>query len=276
MSPLTRFCKVVLPLVFCGALVSCGVASGDSGGPSVEPGGERTLTIFAASSLTDAFEELSEVYEKNNPGVELRVNFTGSSILLNQLSQGAPADVFSSADLVKMESAVEKGVVNEDAPRTFARNRLVIIVPESNPAKIDGLRGLSESEVKFVLPQKGVPAAEYAKVVFDKAGTRYGSDFESKVLSNVVSREPDVRVAVSRVALGEADATLGYASDVTPDVEDKVKVLEIPQGVNVVANYPIAPVKSSENPELARRWIELVMSDEGQEVLRRWGFESVT
>ena len=231
------------------------------------------MTVLAASSLTDAFGELSSIFEKENPGVEVRTSFAGSSVLLNQISQGAPADVFASADLAKMEAATEKGLV-ASGPRVFARNREVIIVPKTNPAGIEGFRDLSKKGVKLVLAQDGVPAAEYAKKVLDKADARYGGGFEKKVLSNMVSREPDVRVAVNRVALGEADATFGYSSDVTPDVKKRVKVFEIPESLNVVATYPMASLKDSKNPELARRWLELVLSDKGQRVLRKWGFES--
>ena len=231
------------------------------------------MTVFAASSLTDAFGELSDVFERENPGVEVRVNFAGSSVLLSQISQGAPADVFASADRAKMGTAARKGLVAGE-PKVFARNREVVIVPESNPGSIEGFRDLSRPGVKLTLAQDGVPAAEYAKKVLNKADVRYGGGLEKKVFSNLVSREPDVRVAVNRVALGEADATFGYSSDVTPDIKDRVKVFEIPEGLNVVAAYPIASTKGAGNPELARKWIELVTSDEGQRVLRKWGFES--
>ena len=148
-------------------------------------------------------------------------------------------------------------------------------MPKRNPAGIEKFRDLSKTEIKLVLAQDGVPAAEYAKEILGKADARYGGEFEEKVLSNLVSREPDVRVAVNRVALGEADATFGYSSDATPDIRDRVRIIEVPKGLNVVARYPIVTLEDSKNPELARRWIELVLSDEGQRVLRKWGFESV-
>lgn len=256
------------------ALVGCGSALGVPGEKSGEAGGGSTLTILAASSLTDAFGELSDVFEEENPGVEVRANFAGSSVLLNQISQGAPADVFASADRAKMETATRKGLVAGD-PKVFARNREVVIVSNRNSAGIEGFKDLSKTGVKLVLAQDGVPAAEYAKEILGKAEERYGDRFGEKVLSNLVSREPDVRMAVNRVALGEADATFGYSSDVTPNIKDRVKVFEVPEGLNVVATYPIASLKDSENPELARKWIELVLSDKGQRVLKKWGFESV-
>lgn len=255
--------------VACALLVGCAGASGEP----VETGGEegRTLTVFAASSLTDAFGELAEVFEERNPGVEVRTTFAGSPVVLNQILRGAPADVLASADLAKMETAVEEGVVAGE-PEVFVRNREVLILPESNPAEIEGLRDLARPGVKLVLAQDGVPAAGYAREILKRADDRYGDGFEEKVLSNLVSREADVRVAVNRVALGDADATFGYASDVTPGIRDRVRVVEIPEGLNVTAAYPIAALEGADDPELARRWVELVLSDEGQRVLREWGF----
>jgi molybdate transport system substrate-binding protein len=126
------------------------------------------------------------------------------------------------------------------------------------------------------LAQEGVPAADYALEILGKADAEYGGNFEQDVLSNVVSREADVRASVSRVALGDADATFGYASDYTPDVRDRVRVIQIPQNLNIIATYPIAALKEVEDAELAQEWVELVVSDEGQRVLETWGFEPVT
>ena len=254
--------------------MGCGAASGDPGATDRRDE-QGTLTVSAASSLTDAFGELAVIFEKENPGVEVRTTFAGSSVVLNQILQGAPADVFASADQAKMEVAIKEGVVVGD-PKVFARNREVIIVPGSNPAGIESFRDLSKPGVKLVLAQDGVPAAEYAMDILDKADARYGDAFAKKVTSNLVSREADVRMAVNRVALGEADATFGYSSDVTPDIKDRVKVVEIPEELNVVATYPIVAIEGSRNPKLARRWIELVLSDEGQRALRNRGFQSAT
>jgi molybdate transport system substrate-binding protein len=109
--------------------------------------------------------------------------------------------------------------------------------------------------------------------ILGKADAEYGGGFEEAVLSNVVSREADVRAAVNRVALGDADATFGYASDHTPDVRDRVEAIAIPEDLNVVAAYPIAALKDARNPGLAREWADLVVSEEGQSVLEKWGFE---
>lgn len=228
------------------------------------------LTVFAASSLTDAFEELGEEFERQNPGVEVRFNFAGSSALLAQLWQGAPADAFASADEVKMEEAAKSGLVS--APQMFAKNSPLIIVPRDNPANVRTLRDLAGPNLDLVLAQESVPIAEYTEEILTKADERYGGNFESRIMENVVSREPNVRAAANRVTLGEADATLVYASDVTPEVRDRVEVVQISEEFNVVATYPIAVTEEAPNPELARKWVELVLSDEGQRVMGEWGF----
>ncbi len=172
-----------------------------------------------------------------------------------------------------MRTAVEEGLVAGKS-QIFVRNRLIIVVPEDNPAGIEGYEDLSEPDLKLVLAEDEVPVAEYAKESLDKANAEYGADFRQRVLDNVVSREADVRAGVNRVALGDADATFGYTSDVTPDVRDRVETVEIPPDLNAIATYPIAVLEEAESPELAKQWIELVMSQEGQDILEKWGFES--
>ncbi len=228
--------------------------------------------MLAASSLTDAFGELAKNFEKQNPGVKVKTSFGASSDLLAQLQQGAPADVYASADTEKMDSAEKDNLVAGE-PRIFVKNREVVMVPKDNPANIKSFQGLDKPGIKLVLAADEVPAAEYAKQILDKANSEYGSDFKKSVLSNVVSRESDVRASVNRVAVGDADATFGYASDYTPDVRDKAKVVPIPEKLNIIATYPIAALKDAKNPDLAKKWVDLVVSNKGQSVLEKWGFE---
>jgi molybdate transport system substrate-binding protein len=252
-------------------VVSCGGAS-DSGssGESKEQGG--TLTILAASSLIDAFGELGKTFEKQNEGVTVKQSFESSSTLLTQIQQGAPADVFASAATEEMDTAVDDDLV-AGKPQVFVKNREIIMVPKDNPADITEFRDVANSGVKLALAQKDVPAADYALQILDKANAQYGDDFEKKVLSNVVSREADVRASVNRVVVGDADATFGYASDYTVDVRDRVKVVPIPPDLNIIATYPIAALKEAKHPALAKKWVELVTSKEGQRVLKTWNFE---
>lgn len=255
--------------VACGGAAQGGGASQDGGG-AAEGGG--TLTVLAASSLTDAFGEMADVFERGNPGVEVRQTFESSSTLLTQIQQGAPADVFASAAEEEMDTAVEEGLVAGE-PAVFVRNREVIMVPSDNPAGIQEFGDVAEPGVRLVLAQEDVPAADYAVEILGNAEAEYGASFREDVLDNVVSREADVRAAVNRVVTGDADATFGYASDYTPDIRDRVETVEIPENLNIVATYPIAALEEAEDPELARAWVDLVTSDEGQRILRKWGFE---
>ncbi|HET7271815.1 MAG TPA: molybdate ABC transporter substrate-binding protein [Rubrobacter sp.] len=252
-------------------LAGCG--RGANGGEAAEGGKQgRTLTILAASSLTDAFGELAKTFEKQNPGAEVRTSFGASSDLLAQIQQGAPADVFASADQENMDTAVKGGFV-AGRPEIFVKNREVVMVPIENPANIKSLRDLAKPDIKLVLAENEVPAAEYAKEILRKARTRYGEGFEKDVLSNVVSREADVRASVNRVAVGDADATFGYASDYTPEIRDRVEVVRIPPELNIVATYPVVALKGAKSPVLAKKWVDLVTGEGGQRVLKKWGFE---
>jgi molybdate transport system substrate-binding protein len=267
---------VVLACVCVAALglASCsgggGSEGGGSGGGDDEQGG--TLTILAASSLTDAFGELGNTFEEQNRGVEVKQTFGASSDLLAQIQQGAPADVFASAAAEEMDTAEKDGLVS-GTPRVFVKNREVIMVPRDNPANINSLEDMAKPNIKLVLAAKDVPAADYAVEILGKANKEYGPDFEDDVLSNVVSREADVRASVNRVVVGDADATFGYKSDYTPDIRNKVKVIKIPPDLNIIATYPIAALKDAEDPELAKKWVDLVTSEEGQKVLEKWNFE---
>ena len=260
----------VFSCLLVAALAGCGGESGAATGGGQKQGG--TLTVFAASSLTDAFGELARIFEERNPGVEVRQSFESSSTLLTQIQQGAPADVFASAAEEEMNSAAKDDLVAGE-PEIFVRNREVIMVPQENPAGIESMRDLASPGTRLVLAEDGVPAADYAMEILGKADAEYGGNFKRNVLSNVVSREADVRASVGRVALGDADATFGYASDYTPDIRDRVRVVEVPERLNIVASYPIAALQDAKNPGLAREWVDLVVSEKGQRVLEKWGFE---
>jgi len=267
----SRFLALACVFFMLLGVVSCGGGNSNSNGSG---GGKQggTLTIFAASSLIDAFGELGKTFENQNEGVKVKQSFESSSTLLTQIQQGAPADVFASAAMEEMDTAVKDGLVAA-SPQVFVRNREIIMVPNDNPADITRFEDVANPGVKLALAQKDVPAADYALQILDKANAKYGDDFEEDVLSNVVSREADVRASVNRVVVGDADATFGYASDYTVDIRDRVKVVPIPPDLNIVATYPIAALKDAEEPELAGKWVELVTSEEGQRVLKKWNFE---
>jgi molybdate transport system substrate-binding protein len=256
-------------------LLACLVVGGLAGCDGRDEGQQEekgsTLTVLAASSLTDAFGELESTFEEQNQGIEVTTSFASSSDLLTQIQQGAPGDVFASADEAKMETAVEEGLV--DGLTIFARNSPVVIVPANNPADIQDFQDLAQVQAQLVLAEDGVPIAEYAEDVLANADSQYGAGFGQTVLDKIVSREANVRASGNRVALGEADATFVYRSDVTEDIRDQVQVIEVPENIDVPATYPIAAIVESQHPELAQEWIDLVMSDEGQGVLEEYGFE---
>jgi molybdate transport system substrate-binding protein len=268
---LTLLAALMVSGVALAGVAGCGgVSGGEGAGGGTQQGG--TLTVLAASSLIDAFGVLANRFEEQNPGVKVKQSFESSSTLLAQIQQGAPADVFASAAEEEMNTAIKDGLVKGEA-EVFAKNREIVMVPKNNPANIRRFRDVAKSDVKLVLAGKDVPAADYALEILGKAKGEYGADFENDVLSNVVSRESDVRASVNRVVVGDADATFGYASDYTPDIRDEVKVVQIPPNLNIVATYPIAALEDAKSPGLAKKWVELVTSEEGQRVLQKWNFE---
>jgi molybdate transport system substrate-binding protein len=231
------------------------------------------LTVFAAASLTDAFRELGRRLEQERPGLTVTFNFAGSQQLAVQLEQGAAADVFATADQRWMSYAQEHGLVAGD-PQVFTRNRLVVIVPKTNPARIAGLADLARRGTKIVLAVEAVPAGKYSREALHNLASASGfpANYDTRVLANVVSQEDNVKAVVSKVQLGEADAGIAYRSDITPAVSRYVRAFDIPDQYNVVASYPIALVKAAKNQEAAEAFISLVVGEEGQRVLRQNGF----
>jgi molybdate transport system substrate-binding protein len=234
------------------------------------------LTVFTAASLTEAFTELGKAVEAANPGTTVTFNFGGSPALRTQLREGARADLFAAADEPTMQAARQDGTI-AGAPHVFVHNKLVVIVAQPRAADITRLQDLARPGLKLVLAQEGVPVGTYARQALTKMSrdTRFGADFAQKVLGNVVSQEANVRQVLTKVQLGEADAGIVYSSDVTPAVRPQVSVLEISDQINIVAQYPIAPVKGSQNPDGARAFIDYVLSPAGQAILEKWGFSPV-
>jgi len=256
--------SIALTLAFVGAP---GSASQSPATP-----GRTTLEVFAAASLSDAFTEIGKKLERQRPGLTIRSNFAGSQQLATQIEQGAIADVFASADERWMAHAVERGLVSGE-PAVFARNRLVVIIPKTNPARIHRLQDLARGGVKLVLGADAVPVGRYSRTVLRNLARdpAFGGDFATLTFRNVVSEEENVKSVVGKVQLGEADAGIVYRSDVTPTVARFIQVLEIPDRANVLASYPIALVTDAKEPDAARAFVDLVLSPEGQAILERRG-----
>lgn len=245
--------KVLLPLVLALVLpfAACG---GDSGS------GTTTLTVYAASSLTSTFERIAQEFEAEHDGVDVKLNFGGSSDLVAQIQNGAPADVFASADTANMDKLVDAGLAGAD-PEDFATNVLEIAIPPGNPAGIQSLQDLAAPGTKVVVCAPEVPCGAAAQQVADKAG----------VTLHPVSEEQSVTDVLGKVVSGEADAGLVYVTDVRA-AGDQVEGIELPAADEVVNTYPIAPVDGTDEGSLAREFVALVVGDHGQQVLRDAGF----
>lgn len=221
-------------------------------------GGE--LTVFAAASLTDAFQAIGKELTRTNPGARIAFNFGSSSTLATQIANGAPADLFASADETNMQKVVDADLT-VGPPQTFASNKLAIAVSPGNPKKIAGLADLARPDVVLVLAAPTVPAGKYALEAFAKAG----------VSPRPASQEIDVRAVLNKVGLGEADAGIVYVTDVR-SAAGRVVGVDVPEQQQVIARYPIAVVKNTSNKALASRFIEYVASPDGQKILSDLGF----
>lgn len=284
-----QFFKGGLALVFAALLATGLVACGDDAGPdptpttavpaaTATPSVTGNITVFAAASLTDAFNELATEFKKANPGVgEITFNFAGSSALRTQLEQGAKAEIFASADTVQMDAAKKSGVVVSGGDKIFARNSLVIIAPKSNPAKVAAPLDLKNPGLKLVLAAPEVPVGNYARQMFVKmeADPAFGAGFNDAVLKNVVSNESNVKQVVAKVQLGEADAGVVYGTDITASVAPDLTRVEVPTALNIIAEYPIALTKDAGNTKAAQAFMDYVLSSAGQTILKKYGFQGI-
>ncbi len=236
-------------------------------------GGEVHLTVFAAASLSESFTEIGRRFERQHRGSRVALNFAGSQRLAAQIREGAPADVFASADARWMILARDRGLVSGE-PTVFARNTLAVVVPQSNPGRVRRLEDLARPGVRVVLAGPTVPAGFYARELLGNLSRveRFGADYARRVLANVVSQEQNVRGVVAKVQLGEADAGVVYATDLRRPMEPSVRQLAVPDEAQVLAEYSIAAVARSGDTTAARAFLALVLSPEGQAILLRHGF----
>jgi len=231
-------------------------AAGTSGTPTVE----GDVTVFAAASLTAAFTDVGDAFMAANPDSNVVLNFAGSSDLVAQIAEGAPADVFASADLSNMTKVTDADQ-NASEPVVFATNVAEIIVEAGNPEGVTGVEDLSNPDLIVVQCAPEVPCGKYAAQIYENAG----------VTVTPKSLEDNVKAVVTKVTLGEADAGVVYATDVTAAGADAEGV-EIPADVNVVAEYPIASLAEGPDAESAQAFIDFVLSEQGQEILASYGF----
>ncbi|MBW0104008.1 molybdate ABC transporter substrate-binding protein [Pseudonocardia sp. KRD291] len=245
-------------------MAGCGGGSGDSGAQGGAPSGAdaapQTLNVFAAASLKDTFTTIEKQFEQENPGTDVTLTFAGSSDLATQINNGAPADVFASADDNNMKKVTDPGLTAA-APARFATNTLQIAVAPNNPKGITSLAQLADPANKVVVCAPQVPCGSAAQKVEKAAG----------VDVKPVSEEQDVKSVLSKVTSGNADAGLVYVTDVTA-AKDAVQGVSFPDADKAVNNYPIAALKSSKNQELANKWVQAVTGPTGQQTLKAAGF----
>jgi molybdate transport system substrate-binding protein len=255
---------LALPLAAALALAGCGGASDDgaaAAGSASDGGLTGTLTVFAAASLTDVFTGLGEALEDQQPGLDVQFNFAGSSALATQITQGAPADVFASANEAQMAVVTDAGLAED--PSVFTSNVLQIAVPAGNPAGVTGLADFAREDLTLAVCAPEVPCGAAAEDVFAAAGITAVPD----------TQEEDVRAALTKVELGEVDAALVYTTDVTA-AGDAVEGLDFPEAEDAVNAYPIAALADAPNPDAAGAFVDLVRSEEGQQALTDAGFRA--
>lgn len=258
---MTRSARVAVALALTALLAACGsapVLAGREPASGDDLSGE--LTVFAAASLADAFDDIADAFEAAHPDVRVRFNAAGSHTLARQIVQGAPADVYASADATQMRILEDAGSL-AGPPARFAGNVLAIAVEPGNPIGIRGLDDLEGPDLLVVLPAEEVPAGAYARQVLDVAG----------VTVVPASLADDVRGALATVIAGEADAALVYASDIVA-AGDRVDGVSIPEETNASADYLIAALAGSANPHAAREFGDFVRARQARAILADHGF----
>jgi len=247
--------RFLILLLVAGLVTS---ACGSSEGSTSE---NTTVKVAAAASLTEAFTAMAKEYESDHPGVRIMPTFAASSALAQQVNDGAPVDVFASADEANMKKVTDAG--SATGPRVFARNRLAILVAKGNPKGIKSLADLANPGVVFLLCAPEVPCGRFGAAALTKAGIK----------ATPASLEENVKGVVSKVTLGEADAGIVYSTDVEA-AGDKVEGvgIDIAGDPALTAAYPIAVTKQAEDAKAANGWVDFVLSEQGQRTLSRFGF----
>jgi molybdate transport system substrate-binding protein len=244
-------------------LAACG---GVAGQPATSPASQvsGTLTVLAAASLTQAFTKVGDQLHTRHPGLDVKFSFAGSPTLVTQIQQGAPADVFASADQANMQKVVAGGLA-AGTPAVFARNKLEVAVQAGNPKHIASVTDLANPAIRVDVCAPGVPCGTYSTTTFGKAGIKV----------TPVSQEQDVKSVLTKVGLGEADAGIVYVTDVQ-SARGQVEGVTIPDSLNTTAEYPIVELRSTQNEAAAKAFVDSVLGAEGQRTLASFGFLSNT
>lgn len=244
--------------------------------PQPAPAEPETLTVSAASSLTEAFTDIGALFESANPQIKVTFNFAGSQELAQQIIQGAAVDVFASANRKQMDVVLAELKLAPQTAEVFATNRLVVVYPVGNTAGLTSLADLARPGLKLVLAGAEVPVGQYSLDflgLVDASGN-FPTGYQQAVLDNIVSYEQNVRAVLTKVALDEADAGIVYATDVGT-ANDQVGILGIPDELNVIARYPILALPGSQQSVRGKAFVDFVLSPAGQQVLENYGFSPV-
>jgi molybdate transport system substrate-binding protein len=255
------------------ALLLAGACGGDDDAAAGDNGANGTatpaaddlsgnITVYAAASLTEAFGEAADQFEEAHPGVRVELNLAASSALREQILAGAPADVFASANTSNMDQVVAADAV-EGEPEIFARNELEIVVPAGNEPGVEGLEDFADADLLIGLCAEEVPCGQFGRQALANAG----------VTPSIDTNEADVRALLTKVQSGDLDAGLVYKTDVLAG-GDEVEGVVVPDELNVVADYPIAPLSASASPDVAAAFVAFILSADGQDILASFGFES--
>jgi molybdate transport system substrate-binding protein len=242
------------------APTACG-SSGDNKSNASSGTSTKTLTVLAAASLTETFNQLGKTFGQAHPGTKVVFSYGGSSTLAQQITQGAPADVFAAASPTTMKTVTDAGDA-AGTPQVFVKNQLVIAVPAGNPKGIQGLSDLTKPGLKVVLCADAVPCGSAARTALAAANVNL----------TPVSLEQDVKSALNKVALGEADAALVYRTDAEA-AGGKVQGIEFPESAKAINNYPIVALKASKNPDLAAQFVQFIESPDARAVMTAAGFQ---
>lgn len=230
---------------------------------------EKSVYISAASSLTESLQDLQMHYKNHQSEVKTYLNLASTSALKTQMIQGAPVDIFLSANQTHFDEIKKAGYIEEG--QALLTNKLICIVAHTNTS-IKTLEDLGEQPVRLVLAQAEVPIGKYSEEVLDNAKAYYGEDYKEKVLDKVVSREMNVKQALIKVVLGEAEATFVYATDVTPEVKEKIRIIEIPEAINTEVTYWVGLTKQGADKEEAVAFYKWLLQKEAQAIFHKYGF----
>ena len=261
MSGAKRSLYILLSMLWILSVIACGRET------------EKELVIFAASSLTDVFQELGEEYQLENPRVSVQFNFAGSSNLRMQLEYGAKADLYASANSFQIDLALKNNAVR-GLPKQFASNELVLVTPKGN-TKVNSLKDLPNQDVKIIFGASVVPIGVYSNIVLDKlaAAPVFGVEYRKGVEKNIVSYEPNVRMILNKIVLKQADAAFVYFTDINSVDPDLISIIRIPDKYNASVGYFILETSNVAKPIDAKKFVRFIGSEKGLSILKSYGFQ---